>query len=111
MNALAKISTETVLQKKIQIDFAEGQIEEMNKIMAQCGISTRKELFNTAFSLLRWMVQETSNGNEIASVNKNAEVYRVLVMNIFQAIRENTKVPASGGDDMPSHAPQKSGRA
>lgn len=50
-----------------------------------------KDLVNNAFTILEWAVEETRAGNEIAAINRQQEVYRVLVTPILQRVSKAFK--------------------
>lgn len=70
-------------------------------MMLLCGLESRKELFNNAFSLLEWVVLERLKGRSIASVNEAEKSFRELHMPIF------TKLRASQGLVMTEEQAQK----
>ncbi|HEX9768405.1 MAG TPA: hypothetical protein VGA50_04440 [Kiloniellales bacterium] len=68
---------------RLQFDLVASRVAELDQIMADCGIDTRKELFDNALTLLQWAVREVKRGNIIASVNEREERYRELQMPIL----------------------------
>ena len=71
---------------RVQFDIAEAQWEQMKALMEECGMDTRKELFNNAYALLDWAVRERANGNVIASINDKTKQVKELEMPIFRRI-------------------------
>ena len=59
-----------------QIDVPEDRDKEIEALMNECGISTRKELFNNAVTLLKWAIEEKRKGRIIASVEEEGKKYR-----------------------------------
>jgi len=70
---------------RLQVDFDELRMKELEELMKTCNISTKKELLNNAFSLFAWAVREVSRGNTIASVNDSEQIYRELQMPVLNA--------------------------
>jgi hypothetical protein len=65
---------------RIQFDVSSERINELDALQQDCGLTTRKELFNNALTLFEWAANEAKNGNVIASVNEDAKRYRELQM-------------------------------
>lgn len=81
---------------RMNFEFPEERIQDLQKLRADTGAESMKDLVNNAFTILEWAVNETKGGNEIAAVNENTKTYRVLVMpllrNVARAVkRELTK--------------------
>ncbi len=70
----------TDAKTRVQLDLAPAQLERLNWLMEACALDTRKELFNTALSLLEWAVIQTRNGRGIASIDRSAKHIEELVM-------------------------------
>ena len=80
---------------RVQIDLAEARVRELEELMKVCGVSTKKELFNNALTLLEWAVREVRKGNSIASVNdrEQGEGYQ----------KGQIALPELGGQTPPQH--------
>ncbi len=65
---------------RIQFDLTNDRIEMMNSIMFECGLGTRKELFNTALNLLSWAARQKKEGRIISSVDEKSGSYRELIL-------------------------------
>lgn len=70
-----------------QIDVPEERDREIEDLMKECGISTKKELFNNAVTLLKWAIEEKRKGRIIASVEEEGKKYRELQMPILSAVK------------------------
>ena len=86
-----------------QIDVPEERDREIEALMKECDISTKKEFFNNAVTLLKWAVAEKRKGRIIATVEEEGKKYRELQMPILSAItvpgpssREETKTLVHG---------------
>lgn len=65
---------------RMQFDLPEDRLKELDSLMAKCGISTKKELFNYALTILEWAVDEYARGNEIAAVDREKKEFYSLRM-------------------------------
>jgi hypothetical protein len=68
---------------RIQLELPKDKAEEIEGLMKETGVQTKKELFNSALTLLKWAVRETKRGNSIASVDEAHGKYRELQMPIL----------------------------
>jgi hypothetical protein len=76
---------------RLQIEVTKEQDKHIQSLMEQTGLSTKKDLFNNALTLLSWTIEEVANGNTIASVNEKNQRYRVLQMPIFTHVVQYMK--------------------
>lgn len=65
---------------RIQLDLLRAQADMFDRLVAECGLETRKELFNTTMTLFNWAVKETKNGRKIASYNPSTDEVETIVM-------------------------------
>ena len=70
---------------RVQIDFPEERIVELERLMKVCAIPTKKELLNNALSLFSWAVKEVGQQRKIASLDEASQQYRELQMPALQA--------------------------
>jgi hypothetical protein len=75
---------ETVV--RIQFELPSEKVKELEALMRETRITTRKDLFNNALTLLEWAIQEKRGGKKIASVDENNKRYKELVMPILEAV-------------------------
>jgi hypothetical protein len=80
-----KTSLESPKLVRVQVEVLEDRLSELNELMRLCGLSTRKDLFNNAISILEWATEEVGKGNVIASVNRKERNYEVLRMPVLDA--------------------------
>jgi hypothetical protein len=71
---------------RLNLEFSEQRIGDLKQLLDETETATMKDLVNNAFTILEWAVDETKVGNEIASVNEQKEVYRVLVIPILRRV-------------------------
>jgi len=77
---------------RIQLELSENQVRDLKDLMKETEVDTYKELFNNAFTLFQWAVDEVKSGNEIASVNGERDLYKVLVMHPLERIARQAKM-------------------
>lgn len=65
---------------RLQFDLNDERLKELDRLMQDCGIGTRKELFDNALTLFEWAVREVQGGHTIAAVNEAQKRYRELQM-------------------------------
>jgi metal-responsive CopG/Arc/MetJ family transcriptional regulator len=74
---------------RIQLDLPEEQVKELDELMRETNITTRKDLFNNALTLFQWAVKAKRAGRIIASVDEERGISKELVMPAL----ENVAVP------------------
>lgn len=79
---------------RLQFDMPEYKLPEIERLMEECEISNKKDLFNNALTLLKWAVRQVKEGNRIASVNDDKKTYRELEMPILSAAAAHAQANA-----------------
>ncbi len=83
---------------RLNFEFPEDRIRELKELQAEAGADNMKELINNALSILEWTIKEVKNGNEIAAVNEDDQVYRVLITPLLERVaKKYTRQPAAAG--------------
>ncbi|ELB1485196.1 TPA: hypothetical protein NGU80_004753 [Vibrio parahaemolyticus] len=77
---------------RMQFDFSEDRVKELEAMMDKCGISTRKELFNNALTILEWALEESERGHEVAAIDRDAKQFYALRMPILSEVRKSKAV-------------------
>jgi hypothetical protein len=72
---------------RLQIDLEEGQMKELEQMMQEGRVRTKKDLFNAALTLLRWAMKERRAGKIIASVDEASDTYKELEMPVLSEVR------------------------
>ena len=80
---------------RIQLDLPDEQVAELDKLMEETGIRTRKDLFNNALTLFEWAVKAKRAGNIIASIKEGEGRFKELLMPALENVRRSTDAPAS----------------
>lgn len=74
---------------RIQLEISEERLIELEKLMEESGLKTKKDFLNYSISFLEWGIEERKNGNIIASLNEKEKTYKELWMPIFRTIKGN----------------------
>jgi hypothetical protein len=69
---------------RIQLEVAKDNVPVIKYVMAEGNLSTYKELFNTAITVLYWCFKEVRNGRIIASLDEETMKYKELYMPALQ---------------------------
>jgi hypothetical protein len=78
---------------RIQFEMPEEKVKEIEDMMAEAGVKTRRDFFNNALSLLAWAIRERQTGRTIASMDESEQRYKELYMPILEnAVRPRVKV-------------------
>ena len=72
---------------RLQIDLDEDHMKELEQMMEAGKVRTKKDLFNAAFTLLRWAMKERKAGRTIASVDETRDVYKELEMPVLSEVK------------------------
>ncbi len=76
---------------RVQLDLAPSQVRRLIWVMEACNLETRKDLFNTALTLLEWAVLEVVKGRSVASVDREAKHIVELAMPALSDAAQNAK--------------------
>jgi hypothetical protein len=76
---------------RIQFELPEEKARELEALMKETGVATKKDFINNALTLLEWVIQEKKKGRSIASVDEENQRYRELVMPLLEMISGPTK--------------------
>lgn len=74
---------------RMQFDLPENRMSELEDLMSRCDISTKKELFNYALSLLEWAVSESEQGHDIAAIDRETKQFFSLRMPVLNAAKRH----------------------
>lgn len=74
---------------RMQFDFSEDRVNELEAMMQKCNISTRKELINNALSILEWAIEETEQGHDIAAIDRKEKQFFALRMPILSSVKKS----------------------
>jgi len=69
---------------RIQFDLTDRKVEQLDQLMNEAGITTRKDLFNNALSVLEWVIKYHKQGRAIVAVSdREGEPDKELWMPMF----------------------------
>ena len=77
---------------RLNFEVTEKRVNELKALQLETESESMKELFNSAITTLEWMIQETKNGNEIAAINEERKVYRVLVTPVLERVAKKQRM-------------------
>ena len=92
------------MNTRVQLEFSEVKIKELESLMKELGIVTRKDLFNNALTLFIWAVDEKRGGRTIASIDNETHRYKELLM---PALAAATNRGRGGGSPTLPAQPEK----
>ena len=73
--------------ERLQIDFDSEKMREIEALMKEAKVSTKKEFVNWALTLLKWAIKERRAGRIIASVDEAKDSYKELELPILSEMR------------------------
>lgn len=73
---------------RLQVEIDDKYAEEIQKLMADCGLRTKKELFNNAFTAFQWLVKQVKDGAVVISINENTKTQKEFEMPALSAARK-----------------------
>lgn len=73
--------------ERLQIDFDSQKMRELESLMKEARVATKKEFVNWALTLLKWAIKERRAGRVIASVDEKKDSYKELDMPILSEVR------------------------
>jgi hypothetical protein len=81
---------------RFQLDISRKHLEELESLMRELGISTKKDLFNQAITLLEWAATERKNGRIIASIDEAKDEYKQVALPVLERLapRAPAETPA-----------------
>ena len=93
---------------RFQVEMSEDQSQLLDELMADAGLSSKRDLFNSALALFFWAVERSKEGRAIASIAPDGTSLRELEMPSLLALREagrrKLKEEAKAADQEPSAA-------
>jgi metal-responsive CopG/Arc/MetJ family transcriptional regulator len=77
--------------KRIQFELPEEKVAELERLMDESGIKTRKDLLNNALMLLEMAIKERKEGRTLVSVDEKKNRYKEVLMPILSSIQPATR--------------------
>jgi hypothetical protein len=85
----SKVKTDVA---RVQVEISLEKLKELESLMGEVDISTKRELFNLALTLFKWTVNEVKKGRIIASVSEEGKTYKELVIPALEVIAERARL-------------------
>src|SRR5205823_13649035 len=76
---------------RVQIDMLPERCADLDRLMNETSMRTRRELFDQALTLFEWAVGESRQGRLIAAVEPAARGYQQVVMPSLIAARRSSR--------------------
>jgi hypothetical protein len=83
---------------RLNFEFSEDRINDLKQLQTETNADSMKELFNTALTMLEWSVKEVKNGNEIAAVNEQEDLYCVFITPLLEKVAKKYTKQQPGAD-------------
>jgi len=74
---------------RIQLDMNDDLVKELDDLVKETNLATRKELFNNALTLFQWAVKAKRTGRIVAALNEETGEAKEIVMPALEAVRSN----------------------
>lgn len=74
-------------KSRVQFDVIKPQLERIDSLMKECGITSRKEYFDNALTLFEWAIEESKKGHTIATVDIQAANYNPVLLPVLIQIK------------------------
>jgi hypothetical protein len=65
----------------------EEQVKELDELMKETNITTRKDLFNNALTLFQWAVKAKRAGRIVASLDEETGTAKEILMPVLENVR------------------------
>jgi hypothetical protein len=78
--------------QRIQFEVPVNRFRELESLMEEGGIATKKELLNNALTLFEWAINEVKQGHTIASVDESDQKYREITMPTFRNVKRKPNI-------------------
>lgn len=73
---------------RVQIEITEEKSRELELLMKESGIKTKKDLINNALTLFEWAVKEIKEGRKIVSLDEKNKKYKEVFMPCLSNIKK-----------------------
>ena len=72
--------TKQIATTRLQIELSEEKVRQLEELLRDTGLATKKELVNNALTLLMWAVRETTAGRTIVSLDEDSKRYKEVLL-------------------------------
>ena len=77
---------------RIQIEIDEIGIRVLEEIKKKTGLSTYKDIFSNAVTLLEWAAKQRAEGRAVASLDERSKNYRELQMPALEEAARRARI-------------------
>jgi Arc/MetJ family transcription regulator len=72
---------------RLQIELDEEKMKELEQLMEEGKVRTKKDFINSALTLLKWAMRERRAGRIIASIDEDKDVYKEIEMPVLSEVK------------------------
>jgi hypothetical protein len=76
---------------RIQVEISPEKLKELEALMAEAGIPTKREFFDLVVGLFKWTVKEVKNNRIIASMDEEHKTYKELYVPAFDTVAKKSR--------------------
>lgn len=77
---------------RLQYEISKEKNAELEKLMKDTGIDTKREFINAAVTLFMWAINEAKNGRSIGSVDEESSKWKEIVMSALETVKKRVAV-------------------
>jgi hypothetical protein len=74
------MQSKTVATPRLQIELSTDKLRQLEDLMENTGLATKKDRVNNALTLLTWAVRETKIGRKIVSLDEQSKQYKEILL-------------------------------
>lgn len=72
---------------KLSIELDEDKMKELETMMEEGKVRTKKEFINSALTFLRWAMREKKSGRIIGSLDEKSDSFKEIEMPVLSEVR------------------------
>lgn len=76
---------------RIQFDVRRAQLDIIDNLVEECGLGSKKELFNNSMALMKWAIHETQKGRRVASYHVESDDIEMVALPALEFMEQKTK--------------------
>ena len=80
---------------RLQIDLPEDKARQIDTLIEEAGLPTKKDFFSNAVTLLAWAMREVRAGRIIVSVDEQNNRYKEILLPALENVAARASIPAS----------------
>ena len=84
-----KLKSKNGKTTRINLEFKESRVAEIEKLMEVGGIVTRRELFDNALTLMKWSMKAKQSGKAIGALGDD-NTFQEIVMPVLESAKESS---------------------